>query len=67
MLGRANSSPDSARSSFLRHLYRQRGVTPNSSASRRTFSQVLMRWTAFHWNFREYRFRFTLLSSPSKV
>jgi hypothetical protein len=26
-----------------------------------------MRSTAFHWNFREYRFRFTLLSSLSKV
>src|SRR6266436_2661511 len=53
-------------SSFTRHLYRHRRVTPNSCANSLTSSQVLRRSTALRWNFREYRFRFTLQPFPAK-
>src|SRR5690349_861004 len=54
-------------SSFTRHLYRHRRVTPSSCANSLTSSQVLRRSTAIRWNFREYRFRFTLQPFPCKV
>src|SRR5882724_4748327 len=54
-------------SSLTRHLYRHRRVTPSSCANSLTSSQVLRRSTAIRWNFREYRFRFTLQPFPCKV
>src|SRR5258708_4278262 len=42
-------------------------VTPSSSANSLTSSQLLRRSTAIRWNFREYRFRFTLQPFPCKV
>jgi len=42
-------------------------VTPSSCANSLTSSQVLRRSTAIRWNFREYRFRFTLQPFPCKV
>src|SRR5260370_4200905 len=53
-------------SSLTRHLYRHRRVTPSSRANSLTSSQVLRRSTAIRWNFREYRFRFTLQPFPAK-
>ena len=67
MLGREASSPGSMVSSFTRHLYRHRRVTPNSCVNSLTSSQVLRRSTVTRWNFREYRFRFTLQPFPCKV
>jgi hypothetical protein len=43
LLGRDASSPGSTLSSFLRHLYRHRRVTPNSWANSPTSSQVRRR------------------------
>src|ERR1700757_2040216 len=54
-------------SSFTRHLYRHRRVTPNSCVNSLTSSQVLRRSTVTRWNFREYRFRFTLQPFLCKV
>src|SRR5260370_5596020 len=54
-------------SSLTRHLYRHCRVTPSSCANSLTSSQVLRRSTAIRWNFREYRFRFTLQPFPCKV
>src|SRR5260370_1852515 len=54
-------------SSLTRHLYRHCRVTPSSSANSLTSSQLLRRSTAIRWNFREYRFRFTLQPFPCKV
>src|SRR5260370_26364647 len=54
-------------SSLTRHLYRHRRVTPSSCANSLTSSQVLRRSTASRWNFREYRFLFTLQPFPCKV